>query len=351
MTSKSGRGSGRPRAADACRPAAFRRAALRASIALAIGAGMALMPWPAGAQADYPSRPISIVVGFPPGTATDAVARVLAERMSAHLKQAVVVENRPGGGGSLGAGSVARAPADGYTLLIGASAPLSINPHVYGKLPYDSRKDFAPIGQLTWLPYMLVVRPDFPAGDLKQLIALARDKPGAISFGSTGNGTTSQLLMEVIGSRAGVKFLHVPYKGSAQAQADIVGGQLDSSFDTLPSSMMMVKAGKLKPLAVSSARRNALMPDVPTVAEQGFPDFEMGAWLGLVAPAGTPVPVLDKLFATLTTIAAEDEYRKRIAQSGAEVRPSTTREAFAAFVARDYDDWGRIVREFGVKAD
>jgi tripartite-type tricarboxylate transporter receptor subunit TctC len=218
-------------------------------------------------------------------------------------------------GGSLGAAAAAKAAPDGYTLLMSATAPMSINPHLYAKLTYDPQKDFAPIGLTSWLSYVLVVRPEFGVATLPELLARARANPGQISFASIGNGTTSHLLMTLLAQRTDTRFNHIPYKGSAQSQTDVMGGQVDMTFDTLVSLMPHVKTGRLKALAVSSLNRSAFAPTVPTVAEQGVPGFDAGAWLGLLAPAGTPKPIVDKLNRELNQILEEPETRKQADRS------------------------------------
>lgn len=303
----------------------------------------------AQAQEKYPSKPVTIVVGFPPGTATDTVARLVGEKLSQRLGQQFIVDNRPGAGGSIGAGIGARAKPDGYTIMIGASAPQAINPHIYSKLSYDARKDFSPIGLLVWLPYLFVVAPDNPAKDLNGWLENARRNPSSVNYGTSGIGTTSHLVMSVLLSRAGVTMSHVPYKGSTQVQTDIIGGQVNATFDTMVSLLPMVKGGKLKALAVSTPKRTELLPNVPTVAEQGFPGFDMGAWLGLVAPAGVPAEIRNKLATEVNAILAEPETRKKLTQLGAEVRTSSSPEEFDGFLKREYEDWGKIVHEFNVK--
>ncbi|MGO4330961.1 MULTISPECIES: Bug family tripartite tricarboxylate transporter substrate binding protein [unclassified Cupriavidus] len=303
------------------------------------------------AQDVYPSKPVTIVVGFPPGTATDTVARVMAERLSKRLGQQFIVDNRPGAGGSIGAGIGARAKADGYTLLIGASAPQAINPHLYSKLTYDAQKDFAPIGLLTWLPYLFVVSKENSAKDLKQFLDAARKAPNTLSYATTGVGTTSHLVMSVLMSKAGVKMVHVPYKGSSQAQTDILGGQVACTFDTLVSELAMVKSGKLKALAVSTPKRTEILPGVLTAAEQGFPGFDMGAWLGLITPAGVSADIRKKLAKEVNIILQEPETRTKLTQLGAEVRTTSSPTEFGAFMKSEYDSWGKIVRDFDVKAE
>lgn len=329
-----------------------RRRRLAAALALAMAAPL----WATGAaalaqDAPYPAKPVTILVGFPPGTATDTVARMLSERLAQRMGQQFIVENKPGAGGSIAAGLGARAKPDGYTLMIGASAPQAINPHVYPNLNYDARKDFAPIGLITWLPYLFVVSPDNPARDLKGFLAAAKAKPGELTYATTGMGTTSHLVTAVLLSKAGATMVHVPYKGSSQGQTDIVGGRTTATFDTMVSSLAMVKSGRLKALAVSTPERVAMLPDVPTVAEQGFPGFDMGAWLGLIAPAGIPPAIQERLAREMNAVLADTAVRDKLGELGAQVRTTPTPAAFGAMMKSEYDAWGAIVSEFKVKAN
>lgn len=331
---------------------AFARCRLAAALALAMAAPL----WAASAaalaqDAPYPAKPVTILVGFPPGTATDTVARMLSERLAQRMGQQFIVENKPGAGGSIAAGLGARAKPDGYTLMIGASAPQAINPHVYPNLNYDARKDFAPIGLITWLPYLFVVSPDNPARDLKGFLAAAKAKPGQLTYATTGMGTTSHLVTAVLLSKAGATMVHVPYKGSSQGQTDIVGGRTTATFDTMVSSLAMVKSGRLKALAVSTPERVAMLPDVPTVAEQGFPGFDMGAWLGLIAPAGIPPAIQERLAREMNAVLADTAVRDKLGELGAQVRTTPTPAAFGAMMKSEYDAWGAIVSEFKVKAN
>jgi len=336
---------GRQPAPGAARPS-WRRAALAALLA---GAAWAA-DGPAAAQESYPARPVTILVGFPPGTATDTVARMLGDRLAQRLGQQFIVENKPGAGGSIAAGLGARAKPDGYTLMIGASAPQAINPHVYPNLNYDARKDFAPIALLTWLPYLFVVSPDNPARDLADFLAAVKARPNQYTYATTGVGTTSHLVTSVLLSKAGASMIHVPYKGSSQAQADIVGGRTYATFDTMVSSLALVKAGRLKALAVSTPERVASLPDVPTVAEQGFPGFDMGAWLGLIAPAGIAPPIQEKLAAEVNAVLADPAVRDKLAGLGAQVRTTASPAEFGALMKTEYESWGKVVRDFNVKA-
>ena len=328
----------------------MRNATRRAALAAMLGVLAWTAAGPAWAQAPYPSKPVTILVGFPPGTATDTVARMVGDRLAQRLGQQFIVENKPGAGGSIAAGLGARAKPDGYTLMIGASAPQAINPHVYPNLNYDARKDFAPIGLLTWLPYLFVVSPDNPASNLKDFLAAVKAKPNQYTYATTGVGTTSHLVTSVLLAKAGASMIHVPYKGSSQAQTDIVGGRTYASFDTMVSSLSMVKAGRLKAIAVSTPQRVASLPDVPTVAEQGYPGFDMGAWLGLIAPAGIAPPIQEKLAAEVNAVLADPAVRDKLADLGAQVRTTATPAEFGALMKSEYESWGRVVRDFNVKA-
>jgi len=307
----------------------------------------------AGAHAQaadaWPAKPVTIIVGFPPGTSTDAVARVLAEQFNKKYGQAFIVENRAGAGGSIGAGVAARAKPDGYTLLLSATAPMTINPHVYNNLNYDALKDFAAIGQTTWLPYTLVAKPSLPADNLAELVALAKRDPDKYTYATTGMGTTSHLIVAMLSQSTGMKMVHVPYAGSSQAQTDVVGGSVDVTFDTMVSSLPLVKAGKLKALAISTDTRSPILPDVATVAEQGFPGFNTGAWLGLFAPAGTPADVVDKIAADLRVFLADPPVHKRLTDLGSEVRSSKTSAEFRQLIEHDYKMWGELVEQTGAR--
>ena len=325
----------------------------RAFTRAALGLGMAAAARGVIAQADaadYPSRTVSVMVGYPPGNATDTIARLLAERFAARLRRPFIIENRPGQGSSLAAGAVARSNPDGHTLLLTAAAAMAINPALYAKVPYDAQKDFAPIGLCSWLPYVLVVRADAGIGSLAELLARARAQPGRLAYSSSGNGTISQLLMVLLSQRTDTQFTHVPYKGSAQAHTDLIGGQVDVNFDTITALMPHIRAGRLRALATSSLTRTPFAPDVPTVAEQGVPGFEGGAWLGFVAAAATPRPLVDRLNRELNQILEEPDTRRRMADAGSEILKSTPEE-FASFMRAEQLKWARVVRESGTRVD
>lgn len=300
------------------------------------------------AHAAYPEKPITIVVGFPPGTSTDAVARILANKMGKDLGQPFIVENKPGVGGSLGAGIVARAKPDGYTLVLSATAPMNINPHVYKSLPYDAGNDFEAVGQTTWLPYILVINNTKNIKTFQDLIGYAKKNPEKLTYASIGKGTTSHLLMESLMKRTGTKMVHIPYSGSTQSQTDVIGGNVDMTFDTVVSAMPHVKSGKLNALAVSVANRAKLAPDVPTIQEQGIKNFNMGAWLGIFAPKGTPRAIVDKLHTELNKALSDKETNAKLVALGSEVVMSESPEAFKKMVQENYDTWGNIVKDAGV---
>lgn len=324
----------------------------------AISLVIALVAWGATQQvlaqnqlaSSYPSKPASIIVGFPPGTATDSVGRVLAERLTQRLGQTFIIDNKPGQGGSMGAAAGARAAPDGYTLLLSATAPLAINQHLYQKLTYDSSRDFAPIGLTSWLPYALVVNSNSRINNLEELLARAKAKPGEMTYASIGNGTTGHLLVSMLMQQTGIKLNHIPYKGSAQAQTDLLGGRVDMTFDTLVSVMPHVKAGTLKALAVSTLNRSNYAPEIPSLNELGLTGFDAGAWLGLLAPAGTPAPIVEKLNRELNAILDEPETQRRLLAMGAEILKSTPAE-FTSHIRSEQEKWGKRVREAGVKIE
>jgi tripartite-type tricarboxylate transporter receptor subunit TctC len=311
------------------------------------GAAPAALAQTAG---DYPSKTVTMIVGFPPGTATDSVGRILAERLTARLGKSFIIDNKPGQGGSIGAAAAAKAAPDGYTLLLSATAPLTVNSHLYAKLPYETSRDFAPIGLHSWLPYVLVVNANSRINTFQDLLARAKAEPGKLNYASIGNGTTSHLLVSMLMSRAGIKMNHIPYKGSGQAQADLIGGQVDLTFDTMVSVMPHVKSGKLKALAVSTLSRSKFAPEIPTLNELGVTGFDAGAWLGMLAPAGTPRPIVEKLNRELNAILDEPDAQRRLLALGAEILKSTPDE-FAAHIKSEHEKWGKVVRESGAKIE
>lgn len=300
----------------------------------AIGFGVSmLLPLRVWAQADYPSRPVRLVVPSVPGGATDILGRLIGNGLAGRWPQPVVMDNRPGAGTSLGAELVSKAPADGYTLLACGIASHAINPAVYKNIGYDPVKSFTPITLVATLPNVLVVNPSFPARDLKDLIAIVKAKPDALSYASVGNGTSPHLSAELLVQATGMRIQHVPYKGSAPALVDIMGGQIPMGFDNISGTLPLIKSGKLRAIAVTSAKRSPLLPDVPTISETaGLQDYEMSSWLGLCGPAGMPGPVVQKISTDAMAVLREPEVIERCLQAGASSAPMTP-DQFGAFVA------------------
>ena len=303
----------------------------------------------AGAFAQgYPTKPVKVVVPYPPGGPTDIVARVVSQKLSEQTGQQFLVENRPGAGGNIGAEAVAKAPADGYTLLVATTAH-AINPSLFKSLNYQLLKDFAPVSQLTSGPLVIVVNPALPAKNVAELIALAKAKPGTLSFASSGNGQSTHLSAELFSSMAGVKMNHVPYKGSAPALTDVMGGQAALMFDTMLSAMPHVKSGKLRALAVTSAKRSPAAPELPTVAET-LPGYEAIAWNNLLAPVGTPKDVIAKLSVELKKVLDQPDVKDRFAAQGF-AAAWTTPEASTAFMQSEVDKWAKVVKASGATVD
>jgi tripartite-type tricarboxylate transporter receptor subunit TctC len=305
----------------------------------------------AGANAQtYPSKSIRMVVPFPPGGTTDILARTIGQKMAEDWGQPVVIDNRPGAGGNIGSDLVAKAPPDGYTLLMGTISTHAINPSLYKKLPFDPARDFAPISRVGTLPNILIVHPSVPVKSVKELIELAKSKPGDLNFASSGVGTSLHLSGELFNSMAGVKLVHIPYKGSSPALADLLGGQVKIMFDNLPSALPHVKAGKLKPLAVTSTKRVAVLPEVPTVSESGLPGFEVTSWFAVYAPAKTPKDIVTKLNGEIVKILRSADVKDKLAQLGVDAAP-TTPEELAAFAKAETEKWGKVVKATGASAD
>ncbi|MGK2897336.1 MAG: Bug family tripartite tricarboxylate transporter substrate binding protein [Burkholderiaceae bacterium] len=315
--------------------------------ALSIG----LAPGAASAQTakDYPNKPIHLVAPIPPGGSTDVLLRDVARRLQERWGQPAVVENKPGGAASIGTAAVARAPADGYTLLL-VNSGHAINGHVYAKLPFDPVKDFVPVVQMTSLALGLFVHPSVPAKNLAEFIALLKSKPGALSFASSGNGGATHLAGESFLLATGTKMVHVPYRGSAPAIADVVAGQVPVSFADVPLAAPFFKTGALRPLAVSSATRSPMLPDVPTFDESGLPGILSSVWVGILAPAGTPADIVQKLNREIVAILREPAMSARLVDQGFEVVAGTP-EQFGQLIKADYDRFGVIVRKAGIKVD
>jgi tripartite-type tricarboxylate transporter receptor subunit TctC len=304
---------------------------------------------PAHAQAS-PNRPVRLLVGLAPGGGTDIIARLVAQKMGEGLGQQVLVENRVGSGGLLAAEAAAKAVPDGYTLLFGAISYSSIFASLYRKLPYDPVKDFAPISLVATFPNVLVVNPALPVKTVGELLAYAKANPGKVSYGSSGVGSSLHLSMEMLKSMTGLDAVHVPYKGGAPATADLIGGQIQAMFDNLPGQIAYVKAGRTRALAVTTAKRNPQLPDVPTMIEAGVPGFEVNVWYGILAQAATPKPIIDKLNIEVVKALNSPEVRERMAKEGAEAIPSTPAE-FAAFQKAEVTKWAKVVKDSGATAD
>jgi tripartite-type tricarboxylate transporter receptor subunit TctC len=318
-----------------------------ASLAMA-AACLTAGPTVAAAQ-PYPNRPIHLVVGFPPGGINDIVARIVGQKMSEGLGQAVVVENRSGAGGTLGADWVSKAKSDGYTLLLGSVSNLAMAPSLYASLPYDPTKDFTPIGLVAAAPNIMVVHPDFPVHSVKDLIALAKQKPGTINYASAGVGTSNHLTVELLKVMADIDIVHVPYRGDGPAIAAVLAGQVPMQFPTLPVALPYIKSGKLRAVAVSSSTRSPLLPEVPTVAESGgLPEFAVSIWVGVVAPPGTPKQIVDRLNAEIRKAVAMPDIREHLEALGADPMTDTP-EQFSAYIAAETAQWRKVARAAKIK--
>ncbi len=307
---------------------------------------------PAHAQtASYPLKPIRMVVGFPPGGGTDIVARIIAPKLSENLGQPILIDNRPGATGTVAAGMVAKSPPDGYTLMMGHVAVNAIAPSLFAKVPYDAEKDFAPVTLTGSVPHFVVVHPSLPVTTLKNLIAFVKARPGQLSFPSAGNGSTPHLAGEMFKIAAGVNLLHVPYKGTGQSMQDLVGGQHQIAFDTLPAATPYVRSGRLRALAVTSARRVGTFPDVPTTSEAGMPGYQMTTWYGLFAPGGTPPAIVQRLHAETASVMQAPDTRARLVDVGADDTVTRSPEEFTTMVRADIARYAKIVKAAGLRID
>ncbi len=320
----------------------------RATLAL-LGSAALAGTSPARAQT-YPAQPIKIVVPYPPGGFNDTLGRIIATHLQETWGQPAVVENRPGGGTLIGSDSVAKAAPDGYTLLIATQTTHAANPALYPKLPYDAAKDFAPLTLAGSTPLALMVKPSLPVSSVKELIEFAKKNPAKLVYASGGNGTSQHLTAELMKSMSSTYMLHIPYRGAGPAMTDLLGGQVDLMFDNLPSALPQIKAGKLKGLAVTSSTRSPLAPDIATVAEQGFGTFDATAWIGLLAPAGLPKDMHDKLAAETQRIMRSPDVREALSAQGFEVVGGTP-EAFARFIQSETAKWPKVVKDAGVRAE
>jgi len=323
------------------------------SHALAIFAASILAlaaPLASAQSATYPTKPIRLVVPFPPAGTTDILARAVAQKLSETWGQQVVVDNHPGAGGNIGSDIVAKASPDGYTLLMGTVGTHAINPSLYAKMPYDHVKDFAPVILVAGVPNVLVVNPSLPVKSVPELIAYGKANPGKLNFASSGNGTSIHLSGELFKTMTGIEMTHVPYKGSSPALTDLMGGQVQLMFDNLPSSLSFIKAGKLRALAVTSAERSATLPELPTLAESGLPGFEASSWFGILAPAGTPKAIVDKINGAVAAWLATPEAKEKLLSQGA-ISAGGSPDAFAKHIASETAKWAKVVKASGAHVD
>lgn len=326
---------------------AGRRGVLASFLLVALGAV------PAAAQTappDYPNKPIRVVVTFPPGGSTDAVIRMLTPRLNDKLGQAVIVDNRPGAGGNVGLSLVAKSPADGYTLGLGAAGGLSANVSLYAQMPFDPAKDFKPVGMVAAIPFVLIGHPSTAARNLSELIAQARREPGKLSIGHGGNGTAMHLSTALLGQMADARFVEVPYRGSGPAALDTLGGQIPLAIVDLPSALQQIKAGKLIAYAVTSPQRLPMLPEVPTMAEAGLPGYDSTGWFGLVAPAGTPDAIVSRLNTELNAALSDPQIQVAMRNLGVEPSPGTP-SAFGAYIASETTKWAKVIQAARIKLD
>ena len=315
---------------------------LAAAALLATGVGAAV------AQDGYPNKPLTMVVPFSAGGTTDILARIVGQALGQELGQTIIIENKPGAGGNIGAQQAARAKADGYTLFMGTVGTHAINQALYKKLPYDPIKDFTPLSRVANVPNLLVAHPSRPYKTVKEMIEYGKKHPNEITYGSPGSGASPHVSGALFQSMTGVELTHVPYKGSAPAISDLLGNQIAVMFDNMPSAIQHVRSGKLRPIAVTTAKRSPELPDVPTIAEAGVPGYEATSWFGLWSVAGTPQPVLDKLHASLSKVLKDPAVAKKIADQGGEVVIETPAQ-FDAFIKSEAAKWGKVVKESGAE--
>ena len=310
-----------------------------------------LLPDPSAAQAAYPDKPVKLIVGFAPGGSTDIVGRIIAQRLSERLGQTVNVDNKAGAGGTLGADATAKAPPDGYTLTLGTTSTHAIAPGAYSKLPYDPVADFTQISLVAITPYLLVVNPQVKATNLAEFVALAKSQPGKLNYASAGNGTATHLAMEMLKDAAKIDVVHIPYKGNAPADLAIVGGEVQAVFGSMPALLQNTKAGKVRPLAVGTLLRSPALPDVPTVAELGYPGFEAALWLGIMGPANMPKAIVDRLHREISAIVATAEFRVAMDANGAEALGSKSPEEFREMLRGQVAKYVKITKAVGIKLD
>lgn len=329
--------------------ARLRRGAALETLLVATAVGLALTAAEAAAQS-FPSHPVKLVVPFPPGGSLDNVGRLIAQKLSDMWGQSVVVENKPGAGGNIGADFVAKSPPDGYTVVMGALSTHAVNPSLYPSMPYDARKDFIPISLVAITPNVLVVNASLPVNSLKELIAYAKANPGKLNFGSGSNGSAGHLAGELFKVETGTDVQHIPFKGGAPATQALLAGETQFMFDNLANAMAQLKGGRIKALAVTTAQRSKLAPDLPTMAEAGLPGFDISTWFGLMLPAGTPKDVVAKWNTDLVKVLNMPDVRDKMLAQGAEPAPMTSAE-FGVFIDRELVKYARIVKASGAKVD
>ena len=325
-------------------------AALAATLAVPFAAASALRAPDAHAQTPFPARPARLVVPFPPGGSLDNVGRLLAQKLSEAWGQQVVVENRPGAGGNVGADAVAKSPPDGYTVFMGALSTHAVNPSLYPSMPYDAVRDFAPLSLVAVTPNVLIVNAASPVASVRDLVALAKASPGKVNFGSGSNGSAGHLAGELFKVDTGTDIAHIPYKGGAPALQALIAGDTQFMFDNLANAMAQVKGGRVRAIAVTTAQRSKLAPELPTMAESGMPGFDISTWFGLLAPAGTPPDVVARWNAGIVAALNAPDVREKMIAQGADPSPTTPAE-FAAFIAKERDKYARIVKMSGAKVD
>jgi tripartite-type tricarboxylate transporter receptor subunit TctC len=314
---------------------------------LIVAALCCVLAYTASAQQVYPTKTVRIIVPFAPGGSTDIFARYIADKLAPALAQPVVVENRAGAGGNIGAEAVARAAPDGYTLLMATTGVMSINNALYPNMTYDAAKDFEPVIFVASITNVLVVPPELPANSVRELIGLAKEKPGSLSFGSSGSGSSTHLSSELFKSMAGIDIFHVPYKGSSQALTDLVAGRISMVIDNMPGAISFIKAGRLHALGVTGSKRSPALPDVPTIAEAGLPGYESLSWSGIAVPAGTPKDVIARLNRDIATILTQPDISDKFAQAGADPIGGSPQE-FAEHIRIEREKWSKLIRERGI---
>ena len=324
---------------------------IRRGVLAAIGTAFALGPIAVAAQSDYPNKPVKLIVGFAPGGSTDIVARIVAQKLGEKLGQTVIVENRAGAGGTIGADVTAKSAPDGYTLTLGTTSTHAIAAGAYSKLPYDPVKDFTHISLVAITPYLLVTSTKTPAAKLSEFVTLAKGQGGKMNYGSAGNGTATHLSMEMLKDAAKFDMQHIPYKSNADSDRAILAGDVDAVFGSMPALLQNAKAGKVKPIAVGTTTRSPALPDVPTVAESGYPGFEAALWLGIMGPANMPKPVVDRLHREIVAIVATPEFKTAMDANGAEPVSSKTPQEFTEMLRGQVDKYVKITKAIGIKLD